>query len=192
MHRHEKTIPAQIRNFNSSGWIYRERAIFGTRRILSEQAHQAGFTLVEVMVAVVILAVGLSAIAGMQTSSIQQATNSDQMSMRVNAITHRAEALSDMPVRDETLGLDGAMQIDVTTSGIFEEENMCEYSKDCGWSYVDYEDTSAHTVRQRVIQGYPLPNLVMIELEAAPQHVSESEAKRRTVRLTYVRSTRFN
>jgi hypothetical protein len=145
------------------------------------------------MVAVVIFAVGLTAIAGMQTRSIEQSTFSDQMSMRVNAITHRAETLMRMPVRDESLGLDGGGQINVTTSGIFEEENMCQYGNDCNDDpdLDGYED-KPYTLRQVVTQGYPLPNLVMVELEAAPQGVAAATAERRTIRLAYVRSMRWN
>ena len=61
--------------------------------ILSAHVHQAGFTIVEVLVAVVVFAVGLLAIAGMQTQSISQSTFSEQRTMRVNAITHQAEIL---------------------------------------------------------------------------------------------------
>jgi prepilin-type N-terminal cleavage/methylation domain-containing protein len=163
---------------------------------------QAGFTIVEVMVAVVIFAVGLTAIAGMQTRSIEQSTFSDQMSMRVNAITHLAETLTRMPVMDESLGLDGGVQIDVTTSGIFEEETMCQYGTTCdgdggeycddGWDEVDSANKSPHALCQRVTQDYPLPNLVMVELESIPQGVNEYKTERRTTRLTYVRSTRWN
>ena len=54
---------------------------------------------------------------------------------------------------------------------------MCEYGGEtCEWSYVDNEDKKPHTVRQRVTQGYPLPNLAMIELEVAPQHVNREQS----------------
>jgi len=164
---------------------------------------QAGFTIVEVMVAVIIFAVGLTAIAGMQTQSISQSTSSDQMSMRVNSITHRAETLTRMPVMAESVGLDGGVQSEVEVSGIFEEENMCAYGEDCegdggeycddGWEEVDYNtDKKPHALCQRVTQGYPLPNLVMVELEAKPQGVIEHKTKQRTVRIAYIRSTRWN
>ena len=156
---------------------------------------QAGFTIVEVMVAFVIFAVGLTAIAGMQTRSIEQSTFSDQMSTRVNAITHRAETLTRMPVIDETLELDGGVQIDVTVSAIFEKETMCEYGttyENDGWVNVDSEDKNPYTLRQRVTQDYPLPGLVLIELQAVPQGVAAATAERRTVSLAYVRSARWN
>ena len=131
--------------------------------ILSAQVRQAGFTIVEVLVAVVVFAVGLLAIAGMQTQSISQSTFSDQTTMRVNAITHQAETLIRLPVLADTTN-------NVTVNPIFEEANMCEYGGEtCDWSYVENEDNKPHTVRQRVTQGYPLPNLAMIELEVAPQ-----------------------
>ena len=154
---------------------------------------QAGFTLVEVMVAFVIFALGLTAIAGMQTRSIEQSTFSDQMSMRVNAIMHRAETLRRMPVKNEVLGLNGGVAINVTTSGIFEEDTMCQYGNECDDDpdLDGYED-KPYTLSQWVTQGYPLPNLVMIELEAAPKGVSEYKTERRTASLTYVRSTRWN
>ena len=154
--------------------------------ILSAQARQAGFTIVEVLVAVVVFAVGLLAIAGMQTQSISQSTFSDQTTMRVNAITHQAETLTRLPALADTIN-------NVTVNPIFEQANMCEYAGEtCEWSYVDNEDKTPHTVRQRVTQGYPLPNLAMIELEAAPQGVTESKAQQRTVRIAFVRSLRWN
>jgi prepilin-type N-terminal cleavage/methylation domain-containing protein len=192
MDKREKTnMPAQNENCTSNRHICCSRATHRAPR--DTHSGQAGFTIVEVMVAVVIFAVGLLAIAGMQTRSIEQSTFSDQMSMRVNAITHRAETLTRMPVRDESLGLDGGVQIDVMVGGMFEEETMCKYGNDCDdWDDVDYGDKHPHTLRQRVTQGYPLPNLVMVELEAVPKGVNEYKTKQRTVRLAYVRSTRWN
>ena len=154
--------------------------------ILSAQLHQAGFTIVEVMVAVVVFAVGLLAIAGMQTQSISQSTLSDQMTMRINAITNQAETLIRLPVQaDTTKGIE--------VSPIFEEANMCEYGGEtCEWLPVDNEDNKPLTVRQRVTQGYPMPNLAMIELEVVPKNLKEGKTERRTVRIAYVRSLRWN
>lgn len=161
-------------------------AMFRHPHILSAQARQAGFTIVEVLVAVVVFAVGLLAIAGMQTQSISQSTFSDQTTMRVNAITHQAETLTRLPVMADTTK-------NITVNPLFEEANMCEYGGEtCEWSYADNGDDKPHTVRQRVTQGFPLPFLAMIELEVAPQHVSESKTQKRTVRITYVRSLRWN
>jgi prepilin-type N-terminal cleavage/methylation domain-containing protein len=155
-------------------------------RIFSAQARQAGFTVVEVLVAVVVFAVGLLAIAGMQTQSISQSTFSEQRTVRVTAVSHQAETLIRLPVQANTAN-------NVTVNPIFEEANMCAYGGEtCEWSYVDTEDNKPHTVRQRVTQDYPLPNLAMVELEVAPQHASESKTLQRTVRIAFVRSLRWN
>ena len=154
---------------------------------------QAGFTLVEVMIAVMIFALGLMAMAGMQTRSVQQATFSDQMTDRVNVLMHFSEALTRAPIMDETVSLDGGIDISVTTDDAFLETNMCEQGETCAWTYLDYDDKKAHEVRQRVTREYPLPNLVMIETEAVPKGISGSETiRRRTIRSSYVRSVRWN
>jgi prepilin-type N-terminal cleavage/methylation domain-containing protein len=197
----KKNMPVQSENCTRSRHICCSRATQCDPR--DTRSWQAGFTIVEVMVAVVIFAVGLTAIAGMQTQSIAQSNFSDQMSTRVNAITHRAETLTRMPVKDETLELDGGVQINVTIGGMFEEETMCQYGESCdgdgdeycdgaGWDEVDSANKSPHTLCQRVTQGYPLPGLVLVELEAVPKGVNEYKTKQRTVRLAYVRSTRWN
>ncbi len=191
MNRHETiSMHARTGNYKPNRYVHCDCPT--RRKPLGLLPGQAGFTIVEVMVAVVIFAGGLTAIAGMQTRSIEQSTFSDKMSKRVNAITHWAEALKRMPVKDEDLGLTGGVEINVTTSAVFEEDTMCEYGTTCQWFYLDYADKSPHALRQRVIQGYPLPNLVMIEVEAVPKGVTTEKAERRTARLTYVRSTRWN
>ena len=154
---------------------------------------QAGFTLVEVMIAVLVFSLGLMAMAGMQTRSVQQATFSDQMTDRVNVLMHFSEALTRAPIMDETVGLDGGIDISVTTDDAFLDANMCAHGETCEWTYIDYDDKKAHNVRQRVTREYPLPNLVMIETEAVPLGISGAETiERRTIRSSYVRSSRWN
>jgi len=153
---------------------------------------QAGFTIVEVMVAVVVFAVGLAAIAGMQTRSIVQSSFSDQMSTRISALKHRSEALKRMPVIEDSITITDANTIDVEITPLFKEENMCEYGKDCSWAYIDYDDDKPHKVRQRITRDYPMPGLIMVDVETAPTNVGTKEADRRTVRTSFIRSTRWN
>lgn len=156
-------------------------------------SQQKGFTIVEVLVAVVVFSVGLAAVAGMQTRSIQQSTFSDQMTMRVNAATHWAETLMRLPVMDETVSIDGGTQIDVEVSEIFDEEHACQYGDEtCAWTNVEFAYKAPQTVRQRITRGYPLPNLVMVEMEVEPRGVSSSVAERRAVRTAFIRSLRWN
>jgi hypothetical protein len=69
---------------------------------------------------------------------------------------------------------------------------MCEYGEECDWTYIDFENEYPHRLRRRVTQSYPLPNLVMVELEAIPRGVGEYKTGQRTVRIAYVRNTRWN
>jgi len=156
------------------------------------RARQAGFTIVEVLVAVVVLSVGLIAVAGMQTRSIEQSTFSDQMTMRVGALTNWAETLSRLPVMDETLGIDGGAQIAVTESDVFKEANTCAYGTTCAWTYVEDDGKQPQRIRQRITRGYPLPNLVMVEIEALPRGVPDDIAEQRAVSGAFVRSLRWN
>jgi len=162
------------------------------RGISCAHGPQAGFTIVEVLVAVVVFGVGLLAIAGMQTRSIEQATFSDQMTMRATVVTHWAETLSRLPVRDETVGIDTGSSFAITASTMFSEGTACEYGETCDWDYIVYNDKKPHAVRQKITRGYPLPNLVMIEMEAVPRGVDDATAERRAVRTAYVRSLRWN
>ncbi len=154
---------------------------------------QAGFTIVEVLVAVVVFGVGLLAVAGMQTRSIEQATFSDQMTMRANDVMHWSETLARMPVTDGTVDVGEGSSFTVTASTIFKQGVACEYGATCGWDYITYDEKKPNAVRQRITRGYPLPNLVMIEMEAVPRGVKDTATvQRRTVRTAYVRSLRWN
>jgi prepilin-type N-terminal cleavage/methylation domain-containing protein len=190
MNRRNKTnVLVRTENFSGCG-LSRARTTRPAESL--SRTGQAGFTIVEVMVAVVVFAVGLLAIAGMQTQSIGQSSFSEQMSMRVNAITHRAETLKRMSVKDETFHADDGSQINAEVSSLFEKENMCDYGEECSWDYVDYADDKPYTVRQRVTQGYPLPELIMVEIEVVPRGVNDYKTKQRTVHVAYVRSSRWN
>jgi prepilin-type N-terminal cleavage/methylation domain-containing protein len=153
---------------------------------------QTGFTVIEVLVAVVVFSVGLVAVSGMQTRSIEQSTLSDQMTVRVNTVTHWAETLTRLPVRDETVSIDGATSFDVAINDLFKEGTACQYGETCEWSYIEYDDRQTQRIRQRITRDYPLRNLVMVELEALPRGVAPETAQLRAVRTAFVRSTRWN
>ncbi len=153
---------------------------------------QAGFTIVEVLVAVVVFAVGLVAASAMQTRAIEQSSFSDQMTIRVNSVSHWAETLARQPVRDEIVDIDGGSSLDVGVSDFFKDANTCPYGTTCEWDYVEFDERQPQRIRQKITRGYPLPNLFMIELEALPRGVSDDMAERRAVRTAYVRTTRWN
>ena len=138
----------------------------------------------EILVAVVVFAVGLLAIGGMQTQSISQSTFSEQRTMRVNAITNQAETLIRLPVQADTTNN--------VRSTRYLQKPTCANTATNGRRMCDKEDDKPYKIRQRVVQGYPLPNLAMIELEVIPTGVTADKAEKRTVRIAYVRSLRWN
>ena len=65
--------------------------------------NDAGFTIIEVVIAISILAVGLLGVAAMQTSAIQVNSAAGQMTTRINWAQDRMEELKAMPFSDPWL-----------------------------------------------------------------------------------------
>jgi type IV pilus assembly protein PilV len=65
--------------------------------------NDAGFTIIEVVIAISILAVGLLGVAAMQTSAIQVNSAAGQMTARMNWAQDRMEELKAMPFSDPWL-----------------------------------------------------------------------------------------
>lgn len=70
-----------------------------------ERENEAGFTLLEVIVAVSILTVGLLAVATMQTTAIQGNDNAYRITEGTNWVQNRLEALIGLPYDDPLLEL---------------------------------------------------------------------------------------
>ena len=65
--------------------------------------NDAGFTIIEVVIAISILAVGLLGVAAMQTSAIQVNSAAGQMTARMNWAQDKMEELKAMPFSDPWL-----------------------------------------------------------------------------------------
>jgi type IV pilus modification protein PilV len=98
---------------------------------------QHGFTLIEVMIAVVILAVGLLALMAMQIVSIKANAFSSEMTYSTMLAQEQLETLKNLPFTDADL-------TETETSGVPHE--LSSVSDDKGGSYTvkwDVEDTTA-------------------------------------------------
>jgi prepilin-type N-terminal cleavage/methylation domain-containing protein len=65
---------------------------------------RAGFTLVEIMIAMVILVIGILAVAGMMASSVQQTRRADNLSNSAMAALEKLDGFANMPFDEVTLG----------------------------------------------------------------------------------------
>ena len=78
-----------------------------------------GFTLIEVLIALTIFAVGLLAVAAMQTSAITVNSTADQMTTRMTWAQDKLEELMALPYTDSQLQEAGSPFQEMTPDGIY-------------------------------------------------------------------------
>ncbi len=106
------------------------------RQVRTRTENERGFTLIEVMVTMVILAVGLLAVAGMQVISIKSNTTSRDVTEASTLAMDRLEFLKVLPVDDDQL--DEGEHDDAG--------NPVEGKYTVTWNVTDNEETKAVTV----------------------------------------------
>ena len=136
---------------------------------------QDGFTLVEIMVAMMVMTLGLVAAAGMQTHAVDENNYANRLSAGITDIEHWMEDIMTRPI----------MEHDDNISDIFTNENI----KDGTWQ----DDTcssapKSHDIEYRVIVGSPMENLTTVQIEVDPTGVGWKNP----INITYIRSTRWN
>ena len=149
---------------------------------------QSGFTLVEVMVAVMVLVTGLVAAATMQTRSVQQNMDSDRMSDRVTAGEQWMEDLMARPIIPEG---------DIVPDDFFPTDPLDTYTETSDNFTVS---TDTHTITCRATIHNPITNMMKFDVSVVPrggpdESVLESRAQwlaRKTITFSYIRSTRWN
>lgn len=103
--------------------------------------NNAGFTIIEVVIAISILAVGLLGVAAMQTSAIQVNSAAGRMTTRINWAQDKMEELKAMPFSDPWLEASG------NPTGVDSAGNTHEQTTPDGYA-----------VRWDIADNSPVPN----------------------------------
>ncbi|MBU2952353.1 type IV pilus modification protein PilV [Marinobacter sp. F3R08] len=127
------------------------------KKVVGMRTKQNGVTMIEVMVAVLVLAVGLLGVAGMQTVSIQQTQGADKRSVAVLHLQSIADEIrSEKSVGDisdwtaalqKDLGANAELNIETSTVGIYRQATISvEWEGRASiWDGSDADDLSANT-----------------------------------------------
>jgi len=143
-----------------------------------------GFTLIEIMVALLILAGGLMGTAYMQTRSVDDGVTSNRLTRRVNVAE---EQIEDFYIQDITYESD-----DVDNPNSFYKYDIEEFPVD-GTLYQDNSTSPYYGIEARSLGGVPLKNLTTIEVTITPKgEKSEGLKQRRAIVLNFIRSTKYN
>ncbi len=155
------------------------------------QKSEAGFSLVEMMIAVMVLGIGLVSAAAMQTRALEEANEAARQSQRVQGAEYWMEDVISRPL---------------VADGILEPEDLfldnCTGLPECGdgqW----YEASGAgnlgasHTSQYKVTLQEPMEFLVKIEVRTVPTYGkggAERQAylDQKAINFSYVRSARYN
>lgn len=90
--------------------------------------HDAGFTIIEVVIAISILAVGLLGVAAMQTSAIQVNSAAGRMTTRINWAQDKMEELKALPFSDPWLEATGSPTVPDSAGNPHQETTSDEYT----------------------------------------------------------------
>ena len=109
--------------------------------------NDTGFTIIEVVIAISILAVGLLGVAAMQTSAIQVNSAAGQMTARMNWAQDKMEELKAMPFSDPWLEDTGSPTVPDSADNPHQEPISDEYT--VSWNVTD--DTPVLNTKQIVV-----------------------------------------
>ena len=148
-----------------------------------------GFTLVEIMIALLILAGGLMATAYMQTRSISDGTTSNRLTRRVKSAEDRIEDFYIKDIKPDSDNLPELPESCGEDFYIYDSEDNPMVGTVCP----DIATSPYYDIQAQALGGVPLKNLTTIQITLTPKgEISESAAARRTIVLNYIRSTKYN
>ena len=118
-----------------------------------------GFTLIEVLMALAVFAIGFLAVATMQTTSIQGNTNAYRKTDMTAAATAHIENLLSFEYDDTILAPVANFTVDITADGIDNDYNgTVDDASDSG------PGSNNIRVHRRIIENFPLENTKTIEI----------------------------
>jgi prepilin-type N-terminal cleavage/methylation domain-containing protein len=144
-----------------------------------------GFTLVEIMIALLILAGGLMATAYMQTRSVNDGTTSNRLTRRVKSAEDRIE---DFYIKDIKPDSDNLPEECVDDFYIYDSQNYPMVGTACE----NLVDSPYYDIQAQALGGVPLKNLTTIQITVTPRGENEAATAGRTIVLNYIRSTKYN
>jgi prepilin-type N-terminal cleavage/methylation domain-containing protein len=143
---------------------------------------EKGFTLVEIMIALVILAVGLMGTAYMQTRSVNDGTTANRLTRRVTAAEDQIE---NYYINDITYD-----SVDADAPDSFYQYDSEKYPID---GMPDNATSHYYDIQARSLGKTPLKNLTTIQVTLTPKGEKNTATQaRRTVVLNFIRSTKYN
>lgn len=137
---------------------------------------ESGFTVLEVVIAVLVLALGLMSAAVMQTRAVDESNAASRMTERVTASELFMEDLMGRTIVPSDPNLDP----------VFEDA-------DGEWQDAPTPaECQPYQTQFRVVPNAPLNNLTTIQVVVTPQGMTETQRERKQITYSYVRSTRWN
>jgi len=141
--------------------------------------NENGFTILEIMIALLILAGGLMGAAAMQTRSVEEGMNANRTTRRITAAEDRIEDLYIKDIMPTSENLDPFYKYSAALEPI--EGNLFT------------DNTSPYyRVEYQALGGEPLDMLTTIQVTVIPKAEGNEEAvEKRTLVVNYIRSNRY-
>lgn len=140
---------------------------------------EAGFTILEVIIALLVLATALMSAAAMQTMAVDQGNSAGRLTERVTATEQMMEDLMSRNIVVTDPANPNHDPIFNTADGAIHDAPVDMASK-------------SYFVQYRMFQNSPLNNLTTIQVAATPRGLSEDEQDRKMIVFSFIRSTRWD
>ena len=147
--------------------------------IIKSIQQEKGFTLVEIMIALLILAGGLMGAAYMQTRSVNVGTTASRLT---RVLTGAEEKIEDLHLK--------TIEYNENYDSFYKYDNTGHPID--GNIYWDNETSPYYNIQTRSLGGVPLTNLTTIEVTLTPKgEKSDADIAKRTIVFNYIRSSTY-